>query len=36
MILMVYNTQICKEFLLPNLHDADYTIYLRRDIYQLR
>ena len=36
MILMVYNTQICKEFLLPNLHDADYTIYLRRDIYRLR
>ncbi|MCB6415386.1 type VII secretion protein EssC [Faecalimonas umbilicata] len=36
MILMVYNTQICKEFLLPNLHDEDYTIYLRRDIYRLR
>lgn len=36
MILMVYNTQICKEFLLPNLHDADYTIYLRRDVYRLK
>lgn len=36
MILMVYNTQICKEFLLPNVHDADYTIHLRRDIYQLK
>lgn len=36
MILMVYNTQICKEFLLPNLHDADHTIYLRRDIYRLK
>lgn len=35
MILMVYNTQICKEFLLPNLRDADHTIFLRRDIYRL-
>lgn len=35
MILMVYNTQICKEFLLPNLHDADDTICLRKDIYRL-
>ena len=36
MILMVYNAQICKEFLLPNLHDADHTIFLRRDIYRMR
>lgn len=36
MILMVYNTQICKEFLLPNVHDADYTICLRRNIYHLK
>lgn len=36
MILMVYNTQICKEFLLPNLHDADYTIRLERKVYRLQ
>ncbi|MEZ3487901.1 MAG: type VII secretion protein EssC [Lachnospiraceae bacterium] len=36
MILMVYNSQICREFLLPNLHDADHTIRLRRDICRLR
>lgn len=36
MILMVYNTQICKEFLLPNVHDTDYTICLNRDSYHLR
>ncbi len=36
MILMVYNTKICKEFLLPNVHDADDMIYLRRDICQLK
>ena len=36
MIIMVYNSQICKEFLLPNLHNADYTIHLRRDIYHLK
>lgn len=35
MILMVYNKQICKEFLLPNIHDADHTIYLHHDIYRL-
>jgi len=33
---MVYNTQICKEFLLPNLHDADYAIYLRKNTYRLK
>ena len=36
MILMVYNKQICKEFLLPNIHDADHTIYLHHDIYRLK
>lgn len=35
MILMVYNTQICKEFLLPNIHDADHSICLRKDVYRL-
>lgn len=36
MILLIYNRQVCKEFLIPNLHDADYTIPLRRDIFQIR
>lgn len=36
MILMVYNKQICKEFLLPNIHDADHAIYLHHDIYRLK
>lgn len=36
MILMVYNKQICREFLLPNIHDADYSIYLHHDIYRLK
>jgi S-DNA-T family DNA segregation ATPase FtsK/SpoIIIE len=36
LILMVYNKQICKEFLLPNIHDADHTIYLHHDIYRLK
>lgn len=35
MILMVYNTQICKEFLLPNLYNADHTLLLRKDICRL-
>lgn len=36
MILMVYNRQVCKEFLIPNLHDVDYTIPLYRDIFHLK
>lgn len=36
MILMLYNKEICKEFLLPNIHDADYTIYLHHDIFRLK
>ncbi len=33
MILMVYNKQICKEFLLPNIHNADYELTLERQIF---
>lgn len=33
MILMVYNKGVCKEFLLPNIHDADYTLVLHRNLY---
>lgn len=33
MILMVYNKQICKEFLLPNIHNADYELILERHIF---
>lgn len=33
MILMVYNKQICKEFLLPNIHNADYELLLERQIF---
>ncbi|MDD2980440.1 MAG: type VII secretion protein EssC [Hespellia sp.] len=36
MILMVYNKQVCKEFLLPNMHDADYEIRLHHDRFHLR
>lgn len=36
MILMVYNPQICKEFLLPRLYDADYEIRLEKEIYHLK
>lgn len=35
MILMIYNAKICKEILLPNLHDAEYTVYLQKDICRL-
>ena len=28
MVLMIYNDQICKELLLPNLYNADYQIRL--------
>lgn len=35
MILMVYNKQVCKEFLLPNIHDADYMIALPHEMYGL-
>ena len=35
MILMVYNAQICKEFLLPRLYDADYEICLKKEEYDL-
>ena len=33
MILMVYNKQICKEFLLPNIHNADYALTLEGQIF---
>lgn len=36
MILLVYNKQICKEFLLPNLHDADHEIRLYHDLFHLK
>lgn len=36
MILMVYNRRVCKEFLIPNLHDADYALLLYREIFQLK
>lgn len=36
MILMIYDKQVCKEFLLPNLHDVDYKIYLYREIFRLK
>ncbi len=36
MILMVYNKLVCKEFLLPNLHDVDYRIRLYHDIFQIK
>lgn len=36
MILMVYNRQVCKEFLIPNLHDADYSLHLYQDIFHLK
>ena len=36
MILMVYNKLVCKEFLLPNLHDVDYEIRLYQDIFHIK
>lgn len=36
MILIIYNKQICREVLLPNLFEADYTLPLSRSEYQLR
>lgn len=36
MILMMYNQKVCKEFLLPNIHDADETIYLPHNIFGLK
>ncbi len=36
MILMAYNRQVCKEFLLPNLHDVDYQIILYREVFGLQ
>lgn len=33
---MVYSKLVCKEFLLPNLHDVDYKINLYSNIFHLR
>lgn len=36
MILMIYNEQICKEILLPNIYDSDYRVRLHAEDYALR
>lgn len=36
MILMIYNSQVCKEFLLPNIYNADYQIRMYQDVFGLR
>ena len=36
MILIIYNKQICREVLLPNLFEADYRLPLSRNEYHLR
>lgn len=36
MVLMIYNDQICKELLMPNLYNADYQIRLSATDYMLR
>ena len=36
MILMIYNKQVCKEFLLPNLHNVDYELILNQEIFSSR
>lgn len=35
MILMIYSSQGCGEFLLPNIHDADYEITLNRASFRM-
>lgn len=35
MVLMIYSSQACKEFLLPNIHDSDYELWLDRNIFRL-
>ena len=36
MVLMIYNDQICKELLMPNMYNADYQIRLDARDYMLR
>ena len=36
MILLIYNEKICKELLLPNAYDTDWTVELSSSIYDLR
>ena len=36
MVLMVYNDQICKEILMPNLFNTDYQVRLSARDYGLR
>ena len=36
MVLMVYNDQICKEILMPNLFNTDYHVRLSARDYGLR
>ena len=36
MVLMIYNEQICKEILMPNLFNTDYQIRLSAGDYRLR
>ena len=36
MVLMIYNDQICKEILMPNLYNTDYQIRLSATDYKLR
>ncbi len=36
MILMLYNKWVCKEFLLPNIYDADYKLHLYKEMFQLK
>ena len=36
MILLIYNQEICKEILLPNIYDADWKIEMNRRDYHLK
>lgn len=35
MILMIYSSNACREFLLPNIHDADYELRLDKENFRL-
>ena len=35
MIVMIYNPGVYKEYLLPNIMDADYTIRLEKGIFPI-
>ena len=36
MILLIYNKNICREELLPNVYDTDYRVRLHKSVYSLR